>query len=236
MERPQAAHDIRARPSRRCTGCPRLGRPGTARYHHRVQRRRLIAAFLLIGLAGCASNPREPAELSVAPGDYPRAFEAAKNALRDFEFELDRVDARAGIIVTAPRSWSGAATPWLPYDSSPGDGIEGLFQFEHRIARVDFSVPDPAPADLRDAQEPLTAKIVVTVERLYRPGRRVDATSVRLTGFTSDPRVNPSGPAPAFAVEHRSDLPLAARIQAAMDRELASTPNSAADEPPTTQP
>lgn len=200
---------------------------------------RLIVGIALGFLSGCAAAPGPIEDLSVSPGAYPAAFEAAKDTLRDFEFELDRVDARDGVITTAPRAWSGAATPWLPYTSVPRDAVEGLAQFEQRTARVVFTPPDAASAggDLRDYPGDLRAKVSVVVERLYRPGRRVDATSVRLAGFTADPRVTPSGPPPAFAVEHREDPALAARIQEAIDRALAvGQPTSEPDEPPLPQP
>jgi hypothetical protein len=200
---------------------------------------RLIAGIALALLAGCAATPPAIDHLTVAPGGYPSAFEAAKDTLRDFEFELDRVDAREGVITTAPRAWSGAATPWLPYTSAPRDAIEGLGQFEQRTARVEFTSDDPAPAsgDLRDYPGEVRARVSVAVERLYRPGRRVDATSIRLAGFTADPRETPSGPPPAFAVEHREDPALAARIQKAIDRALSTgAPSSEPAEPSTTQP
>ena len=70
---------------------------------------------------------------------------------------------------------------------------------------------------LREFSGNLTADVIVTVERLYRPGRRVDATSVRLTGFTSDPNNGPGlGPPAAFAVEQRKDIALSLRIQGDM--------------------
>lgn len=200
---------------------------------------RLIAGIALAFLSGCAATPSTIDHLTIAPGGYPSAFDAAKDTLRDFEFELDRVDAREGVITTAPRAWSGAATPWLPYASVPRDAVEGLAQFEQRTARIEFSPHDPAAAggDLRNYQGDLRAKVSVVVERLYRPGRRVDATSVRLTGFTADPRETPSGPPPAFAVKNREDSALAARIQEAIDRALSTrAPSSEPGEPSTTQP
>lgn len=181
-----------------------------------------ILLGLLVPFAGCASAPKPSENLSIPAGNYPAAFQAAKDVLRNYEFELDRVDAREGIITTAPRAWSGAATPWLPYSSQPLDAVEGLMQFEQRTARVEFRpASDTAAeiADLRDFQGELTAEVTVTVERLYRPGRRVDATSVRLTSFSRDPKSSPrGGPPQAFATEVRQDTPLAARIQADLIR------------------
>ncbi len=187
-----------------------------SRYHAAVHLARVTVALLLT-LAGCASTPAPINDLVIPAGGYATAFQAAKDTLRNFEFELDRTDAREGVITTAPRAWSGAATPWIPHAGTARDAVEGLAQFEQRTARVVFRPSDDAAApiaDLRDFTGSITAEVSVTVERLYRPGRRADATSVRLTGFTSDPSKNPiPGPPAAFAVEQRKDTALASRVQ-----------------------
>jgi len=69
-----------------------------------------LALGIVGALSGCAA-PDLPTDLEVAAGDYPAAFEAAKAALRDYRFDLERVDARAGVISTAKKETAGLLTP-----------------------------------------------------------------------------------------------------------------------------
>ena len=73
-----------------------------------------MRAFLLLisvlVLSGCATS--RPAEFATAPGGYAAAFDAAREVLREFRFELERVDARSGIITTRPKATAGLATLW----------------------------------------------------------------------------------------------------------------------------
>lgn len=166
-------------------------------------------------LAACTAKP-QPTVLSFPSDRYADAFQAAKDTLRDFEFELDRVDARSGVITTLPRAWSGAATPWLPYSSTPRDAWEGLVQFEHRSARIEFRPADPTvppDVDLLEYKGEISSTVSVGVERVYRPGRRVDATGVRLASRASGPPAQMPGRA---MVAQRPDQPLAGRILAAI--------------------
>lgn len=170
-------------------------------------------------LAGCASRPGA-ALVDVPAGRYSAVFQAAKDVLRDAQFELDRVDAEGGVITTRARGSSGLATPWLPHSAGFSDAVTGLAQRERRRVEVVFSaageadqqretpgsdVARPAlPPDM-----PLRLEVLVTVERVYRPGKRVDATGVRLTSYASDPSMRQDGLEPAFAVESRKDAGLA---------------------------
>lgn len=184
---------------------------------------KMILGMMVAGcavLASCASTPMDVEQRAFESSDYAKAFDAAKDVVREYSFELDRVDAASGVISTAPRAWSGAATPWVPFGSTPGDALGGFVQFEQRTARVEFLPAEEGverPADMRSYEGPIRAEVSVTVERLYRPGRRVDATSVRLSGFTADPTIDPKGgPPAAFAAEHRQDGALAARVHKAI--------------------
>jgi hypothetical protein len=174
----------------------------------------LFGILAMTGLVGCAA-PRPPPRVSISSGDYPAAFEHAKQVLREFEFELDRVDARRGVITTAPRAWSGAATPWLPFASTARDPLEGLLQFEQRIVRVEFTPAGASSTDVRadlvDTDRDFIADVRVSVERVQRPGRRVDATSVRLVSIERDPH-SPAAAGGAIVVEHRQDDALASRL------------------------
>ncbi|MDX2114212.1 MAG: hypothetical protein SFZ24_01145 [Planctomycetota bacterium] len=159
----------------------------------------------------------------VGAGRYAAVFESSKQALREFEFELGRVDARSGVITSAPRPSSGLATPWVPHLSGVGDALGGLTQFERREARIEFVPVEERAAgpgagagasDLRDEAAPLRGRVTVRVERVYQPGRRVDPTSVKLVSFTRDPEAVERGDEPRFITEVREDERLAARIAA----------------------
>lgn len=190
-------------------------------------------------LHGCASRPTDT-ESRIEAGDYPRAFDAAKDLLRSYEFELDRVDAHAGVITTAPRAWAGFATPWLPYASGTSDAMRGFAQFEQIRVKVAF---DPASAtasnparhgdDRRADTGPLVARFEVELERIHRPGRRFDPTSVRLSSTAVDPVLRVSGLQPWHSEQVGTDARLAAQLSQALDNAL-KTPAPAAhalDEP-----
>ena len=258
---------------------------------------RQIAAMCLLGIAGglgwgCSAAPKHPpAVIEVPAGEYPKAFAAAKDALRDYAFELDRVDAVSGVITTHPRGSSGIATPWIPHTSTMQDTVRGLLERERRTVVVTFreggsaagaatgegehveaSAPTPAsgsaenppkndsaptvaagtsaptPAEgaakgasprkssepnpalafepLANPDGPLTVEVLVRVERVYKPGRRVDPTSVKLMSFSSDPELVAAHLEPAFATEERDDPALAANLAEYMKIVLQGKPAS----------
>lgn len=138
--------------------------------------------------AGCASNPSPGDSASrLSATDYPGAFQAAKDVLRDEGFRLDRVDARRGVITTIPRSSAGAATPWIP-GGQPIDAVADLIQNHARSAVVEFSAPAaPEGQDLRDFAGPIEVRVSVEVLRASRTGRRMDSTLPRRSHFAIDP-------------------------------------------------
>lgn len=185
-----------------------------------------MRSLFFIGLAllccGCASRKAEP-RFAVEPADYPRVFDAAKEALVAARFELDRVDARAGVITTRPKPTSGLATPWDGEQSSLGQEVEDLLNRQYRRVRISFEPgagngePDPL-ADRRTAAAPMTATIEVTIDRLCRPGWRVDPVSVRLGSFTSDPDWSRQGMWPQYTVPFAQDPALARRLSASIQK------------------
>lgn len=190
-------------------------------------------------LAACASRPADNT-FTVAPGQYTAAFDAAKKTIREAEFELARIDARGGVIATLPRASSGFATPWIQHGSSFNDDVEGLSHYQRRQVRITFlpegtteadSTSD-AGIDLREHQGPLIARVEVEIERVYKPGRRLDATSARLTSFATDPDLVERGLQPMFTAEHRPDPALAARIAQEISSRVSATPNPPPEAPP----
>jgi len=184
---------------------------------------------------GCARSEPRP-QFEVAAGDYARAFEAAKRVLRDSQFELERIDAREGVITAAPRPSSGFATPWIGHGTTFGDGTEGLAHFQQRSVRIEFQSVAEAPSanqttamDLRTFEGPVRGNVTVSVERFTKPGRRVDSTSVDLLSFAEDPEALASGAQPAHTRVLRDDPELAGRIARLV--EAGITPKNAENQP-----
>jgi len=184
----------------------------------------LAAAFCL--LTGCAAQ--KPSRFSITPEQYDAAFNIARDELRDRHFDLARVDARAGIITTQASASAGLATPWIDHTDTLADSTESAAQRERRRVEVRF-IPagtssesaEPAPEnpelDIRSQPGPYDVAVRVIIERVYQPGRRIDATSVRLSSFSQDPELVARGEQPAYAVEHREDPRLAGRIAHAIE-------------------
>lgn len=200
--------------------------------YHGVMRR-LPNVLVLAALSGCSSAP--PVTSFTVPADqYPAAFQATKDVLREFQFEIDRVDARTGVITAWPRASSGFATPWIPHGSSFGDGIEGVGHFQTRTVRVSFApmggdgteTDDVLGPDLRGQNGPIEGQIDARVRRISRPGRRADANSAKLMSFTLDPRRSPDGKVPVVTSEFREDRELSARLARRIEELLASNTSS----------
>jgi hypothetical protein len=169
---------------------------------------------VLAAVSGCASapKPRPDPTFEVQAGDYPRAFAAAKDVLRAEGFALERVDSARGVITTRPRASSGLATPWLDHSTTPGDAVAGVLHRERRLVEVRFA-PDEA-SDLPADAKPIIARVEVTVQRLGAPGRRADASSIRLTTRWTEGQSGSETRelAPYSVMVERVDEPLSVRI------------------------
>lgn len=193
------------------------------------------ALFLspLLLLAAC-STPK-PASTTIAPGSYVTTFEAARQALRDYRFELDRIDAHAGVITTRPKSTSGLATPWDSEQQTIGAEWEDLLNQQQRRVRIAFvpaSRPKPAtspatpsagpaatesqptadqlPPDLLSYEGPLVVSVSAMIQRIERPGWRPDVRSISQTTFTVDPARDPKYN--AYSHDLRADPDLAGAL------------------------
>jgi hypothetical protein len=177
--------------------------------------RGFIVVMLLVG--GCAV-PTAPPEVAVDTGSYAPAFDAAKRTLTSYRFELERVDARAGVITTRPKLTAGLATPWDLEQSTLTSEWEDFVNEQRRTVRITFapSPPDAAPAkadvDLRDRPQPVTATVEVTLERVQHTGRRLEPTAIQLSSITLDPQHRARGLWPTYAVAFSQDPLLARRI------------------------
>jgi hypothetical protein len=188
--------------------------------------RPLLCLFVLLTaiLPGCAS-PKGPPELTLTTAQYPAAFEAAKDTLTSYRFELDRVDAAAGIITTKPKPSAGFATPWDEEQSGLNQELEDFLNDQLRRVRITFETAvaagagDPAP-DLRTDPGPITGRIEVIVDRVRRAGWRLETTSMRYSSFTRDPALVERGMWPTYTVPLSQDPELAARLADGIRRRL----------------
>ncbi|MEL6499088.1 MAG: hypothetical protein AAF937_02340 [Planctomycetota bacterium] len=164
----------------------------------------VLAGCLLLG--GCYAVPNNAGTASVAPGAYPAAFDAAREALVDLGFTLNRIDARAGIVTTEPLSARGLAAPWERQQASRAGEIADTVHPQSRSVRVEFVPIDTInalPSDASrnqitsaststlselDTAEPLAARVTVLIERTYRPGLRPQVADVVRSRRATDPR------------------------------------------------
>lgn len=185
--------------------------------------RTLAASLVALLLGACAAAPTATS-FDAPPGDYTRAFEAARDELRDAGFELDRVDARAGVITTRPHASAGFFTPWVADEQTLADDWDGTFNAEQRVVTVRFfpAAPD-ANNDLREFTGPVTADVAVQVSRLYRPGRTLESSSVRLISQYRDPAMEAQGLQPSVVSPYGQDPALAAALTARIAKRSVSS-------------
>jgi hypothetical protein len=205
-----------------------------------MTRRAALAPFLLTWLAGCTAPPLTTApELLVEPGQYAAAFEAAKGALVERGYELERVDAREGVITSRPRTSAGLMTPWSSEHTSARQEVEDLVNDQERRVRVTF-IPagggtggdaaggaGAAAGDLRAAPGPTVARVEVAVDRVNHVGQRVEPTSIRLNSRYKDDELVQRQMYPQYAVPWTIDGPVSRALTRAI---LARLPEGAARE------
>lgn len=193
---------------------------------------RAIGVSILLAaaaLGGCAATETAgPADFTIAPDRYGAAFDAARETLIDLGFEIDRVDARLGIITSKPKTTAGLASPWDRDQSTIGQEFEDLFNRHFRRAVITFhlsdeplhlprrpqTVPGPMPADLRVAAQPIVTRVEVVLERHRRPGWRIEPAVLRMSSRAMDPELRRTGMWPTYAVPFSYDPLLAERIAA----------------------
>ncbi|MCE7973140.1 MAG: hypothetical protein DYG92_02270 [Leptolyngbya sp. PLA1] len=174
---------------------------------------RLLLLLPAAVLVGCAA--RGTGEFAVPAGRYDDAFVAARAVLRDSGFDIERVDARAGVITTLPKASAGWATPWDTEQSTPTQETSDLFNRQRREVRVAF---EPAPAE----GEPVTGVVTVTVSRVQSPGVRPNPRSIQLTTISRDPSLSDRGVWIGYAVAVSRDPELEARLARKVESALAA--------------
>jgi hypothetical protein len=194
----------------------------------------IVMAFALCLLGACTAG--NPAELRIEPGQYPAAFAAAQETLREIDFSLDRVDAYSGVLTTHPKFSAGIARPWAREQATISSEIEDLFNRQARQARVVF-VPvsgtmKDSPPDLRSGDRALLMRVEISLLRRQRPGWRLETSAVRSSTHSSDPLLAAQGMEPSYDTVVDSDTALAAQITGQVASRIATAPaGQSADEP-----
>lgn len=184
----------------------------------RIVRGSAAAAGVMLAMVfgiGCSSRT-EATSFEMPSASYAAAFDAARDVLRERGFELDRVDARAGVITTAPRASAGLATPWVQHSPTLGEAVDATLHPDRRMAVVTFTplVGDETVADLRAFEGAVLARVEAPKLRLRRVGRHVDSTAIRMANWWRDPaKTEPMVLTPVEAADELA-ADLAARIRA----------------------
>jgi len=112
----------------------------------------------------------EPSQLTVPAQDYAAAFEAARAALREADFTIDRQDYRFGVITTKPNASPTVFEVWEQDNSTTDQMLSSTINHERRIVRL---LIKPATKAARH----YTVSAEVLIERRELPLRRVIGSS-----------------------------------------------------------
>jgi hypothetical protein len=176
-----------------------------------------VMCVLVPVLAGCLSADG-PRTLSVTPGQYPQAFDAAVDAARDHGFRPLVLDRTTGIIETDTRHAGTLLEPWrLDNDGIEQAAANTLVRTRRRV-RVEFTpagwVPPPVTGegtlqgaalpgsrtdlerfDLQAWSGPIEARVWVYLESSSQPGINLSSYSGTLSSRYQETRgVDPSAP------------------------------------------
>lgn len=167
-----------------------------------------IIPLVLVSFAGCIGDPKNPTtqpvtEISARETAEPQywldqpavasasssAFEplvkSSEDILRDYNFALDRVDYRSGLITTEPRIASQFFEAWRRDNQTAESVAESSLGTFRRTIRVEIRKDDAGK---------FVAEPKVLVERQALAEKRITgAMSSRAVYRAGDPKVQPSG-------------------------------------------
>lgn len=145
----------------------------------------LLAACLpaLAAVSGCGPAPRgervtdvdpvqatpdywwdRPAESRAVAADFDRAMDACKSVLREKFFDVDRVDAREGVVTSLPSTNAQWFEPWRSDNTTADDVARSSVATYRRTVRFDVA---------RSPEGTYTVTPRVLVERQSVAGRRI---------------------------------------------------------------
>ncbi len=175
-----------------------------------------LGCLLVATLGGCAAKGE--ARSAVSGGEYREVFQAAREVLRSERFELDRVDAGAGVLTTQP-------------SSAQIRGLEDVADRLQRVVRIEFApvtsgsaaptsgsmLVDPSAASVAFRDSIMTIRVIV--ERVHYPGWRPSPVSVRMGGRHADPKLVERDLQPTYVTAVREDEAYAAELAAKIARQ-----------------
>jgi len=188
---------------------------------HRVLK--LVSIALLgIFMQGCAT-PEGSVGFEVAADRYEETLDVVRGTLRDARFQVDRVDAGAGMVSTYPKATAGLATPWDGEQMTLGEEVSDLVNQQERVVRVSFGSDD---GDLRSGEGTLRARVEVIVYRVRRGGWRVETESISRSTHARDPLAATRGHPWRFSQAIRRDDAFAAVLADRMRERLGIEPGT----------
>ncbi|MFO0830430.1 MAG: hypothetical protein U0637_01175 [Phycisphaerales bacterium] len=162
--------------------------------------KRCIPGLCGLLLAACSAAPHagDPV-VSFEPGASARAFDAARQALRDCGYRLDRVDSEHGVLTTLPRPAGGS-----PFTSTPA---ADLLHEQARVVRVAL-----------DRQG--SARVDCFVSRVQTPEMHLSTRAIGLSATAYDPVAAERGLGFRYAAPLTHDEAEAARVADRIRRAL----------------
>jgi len=133
-----------------------------------------LVALSLFVLPGCpvqyTAPATQPAGLSPAGRDFEAVWQASRQTLRRYHFELDSQNRRSGTITTAPLTGMHFFEVWRKDAARPVDFGESTIQTLYRIATVTIQTVPPGSRTYQ-------ARVAVRLFRSSKPAPSVTSTS-----------------------------------------------------------
>ena len=158
----------------------------------------------------------QPRARTAAEKDFEAVWQASRQTLRRYHFELDRQDRRDGVITTEPLTGMHFFEFWRKDAARPADFGESTIQTIYRTATVTIKPVEPGAGTYK-------ARVDVLLHRSDKPTGHVTSTSEAFSLFSSGRRRRPrelllesglAGGPPADCVELGPDRSLEARLTA----------------------
>jgi hypothetical protein len=158
---------------------------------------------LLAALLACGST-ETGRTIEIAPGEYPLALNATRDALRASGYTVERVDAAAGEVSTMEKTVAGLATPLAPENRAASGLVADTLSNRPRTVRVRFrdaSNPDAPPT----ADGPVRAEVDAIIWRRLNPNWRIETETTAGNTIWIDPLMARRGVTAATPVPLKRD-------------------------------
>jgi len=166
---------------------------------------RCYALVVSLGLlAGC--GPRAAVSPTPEQANFDAVWTTSVEVLREYQFRIDRIDRRAGMITTFPMTGKSWTEPWRKDGATARDTLESTLQTIYRTATVYI---------LRGDAGGYRPEVRIAVARSNRPRQQVTDTSEAYALF-----IAPGG-RKGWSDPSAEDRPAAARTSLPDDPKLA---------------